>query len=131
MVSQKISSFNVSTTLNDSDLFTFVVNGTNKNIAYSSFKTDLGVTGTLSQTGNALAAPVLDQVGSDYNIRSIEGGAGINTSVSAENGINVACNFTQGSSGLPLITSLSSSQYEFKTLVAGNNMAIANNVPCP
>ena len=127
MVSQKISSFNVSTTLNDSDLFTFVVNGTNKNIAYSSFKTDLGVTGTLSQTGNALAAPVLDQVGSDYNIRSIEGGAGINTSVSAENGINVACNFTQGSSGLPLITSLKSSQYEFKTLVAGNNMAIADN----
>ena len=45
MTSQKISSFNVSTSLTDSDLFTFVVNGANKNVSFSDFKLGLGVTG--------------------------------------------------------------------------------------
>ena len=58
---QKISSFNISTSLNTNDLFTFVVNGTNKNVSFDSFKLALGVTGELSQVGDPLGAPILDK----------------------------------------------------------------------
>lgn len=43
MASQKISEFNVSTSLTDNALFTFVINGTNKSVPFSTFKTNLGV----------------------------------------------------------------------------------------
>ena len=127
MVSQKISEFNVSTSLNDSDLFTFVVNGTNKNISYSSFKTDLGVTGTLSQVGDPLGAPILESYGTDYKIRNIESSKGILASVSAQNGVNLACNFTQPSVGETVITNLNSDAYNFKSLVAGSNIALSSS----
>ena len=124
MVSQKISSFNVSTSLNDSDLFTFVVNGTNKNIAYSSFKTDLGVTGSLSQEGDPLGAPVLEQNGTTYNIRNLESSKGIIASVSAQNGVVLGANFSQGAVGVPIITDLNADIYQVKTLEAGTNIAL-------
>jgi len=127
MTSQKISQFNVSTSLNNSDLFTFVVNGTNKNISYSSFKSDLGVTGTLSQVGSPLGAPILDNNGSDYFIRNLESSKGVIASVSAQNGVVLASNFKQGVNGVPLITDLNANQYEFKTIAAGANISVTDN----
>ena len=120
----KISSFNVSTTLNDSDLFTFVVNGTNKNIAYSSFKTDLGVTGTLSQVGNPLAAPVLYTNGTDYGIRSIESSKGVIANVSAQNGILIGSNFVQNGVGTDIIESLTADQYSVRSIIAGSGIGV-------
>lgn len=127
MPSQKISQFNVSTSLSSGDLFTFVVNGTNKTISYSNFKLDLGVTGTLAQVGNSLGVPVLNAVGSDYTIRNLESSKGILASVSAEDGITLANNFTQTGSGTKLIEDLTQDVYNLKTFVAGANIALTSN----
>ena len=124
MASQKISQFNVSTSLTDSDLFTFVVNSTNKTISYSDFKLSLGVTGVLNQAGNALAAPVLDKVGSDYNIRNIESGPGIITSISAENGVTLRWDIDQDTTGVPIVENLSNPKPDIASLVAGQGLSI-------
>ena len=125
--SQKISSFNVSTSLNNSDLFTFVLNGTNKNISFSDFKLALGVTGTLNQVGDPLGAPILDKTSATQNnIRSLESTKGVIASVSAQNGVALACNFKQSASGSKLITDLNSKQYEFKTLIGGESINITD-----
>jgi len=119
MADQKISQFNVSTSLNDSDLFTFVVNGTNKNITYSDLKLDLGVTGSLSQTGDPLGVPVLEVESLNvYNIRNIESSKGVIASVSAENGIAIGANFIQSTGGVPVIEDLNDDIYNFRTIKA-------------
>lgn len=126
-MNQKISQFNVSTSLNTSDLFTFVVNGTNKSIAFSDFKTSLGVTGTINQVGNPLSVPVLDKVGDANNIRNMESSKGVRFSVSAENGVMAGCNFIQDSTGVNIIENLNSDQYKFKSIVAGTGIAITTD----
>lgn len=126
MASQKISEFNVSASLSDSDLFTFVINGTNKNINYSNFKLDLGVTGSLSQTGDPLGVPVLNSpTANTYEIRNLEAGAGIIPSVSAQNGISLRWNVAQDSVGFPITSGLTSPQPVMTSLIAGTGVAIA------
>lgn len=127
MTSKKISQFNVSASLNHSDLFTFVVNGTNKNISYSSFKSDLGVTGTLSQVGDPAGAPVLDNNGTDYFIRNLESAKGIIAELSPENGVSLSCNFSQQTTGENIIKNLSDDIYSFKSLTAGANIALSSD----
>ena len=127
MTSQKISQFNVSTSLNTSDLFTFVVNGTNKNIKFSDLKTSLGVTGTISQVGASLGVPVLEKIGDANNIRNMESSKGIRFSVSAENGVMAGCNFIQDITGASIIENLNSDQYKFKSIVAGTGITITTD----
>lgn len=126
--SKKISQFNVSSSLSDSDLFTFVRSGTNINIPYSSVKADLGVTGSLSQTGDSLGAPVLNTVSeNNYEIRNLESSKGVLATVSAQNGINLACNFEQATTGTKLIPDLNASKYKVKTLQGGEGVSIADD----
>lgn len=125
MTSQKISSFNVSTSLTDSDLFTFVLNGTNKNVKFSDFKLGLGVTGTLTAIGDPLAVQVLSEPSpSDYQIRAIESGAGIIASVSPQNGVTLDWNVSQDSNGIPLTSGLTNAQPAFSSLIAGQGLSI-------
>ena len=124
MTSQKISQFNVSTSLSDSDLFTFVVNGTNKSITYSDLKTDLGVTGTIEQDGNPLATPVLDFGSGGYKIRNIEASQGISASVSAENGIALTWNVSQDATGVALTDDVTATKPVISSLVAGAGTTI-------
>ena len=128
MASQKISEFNVSTSLSDSDLFTFVVNGTNKTINYSNFKLGLGVTGGISQTGDPLGVPVLDSpTANTYEIRNIESAKGVIASVSAQNGVTIGSNFIQSASGTKIIPDLNAAQYKVKTLQGGEGISIADD----
>ena len=124
VTSMKISQFNVSTSLTDSDLLTFVVNSTNKTVSFADFKDGLGVTGSICQTGNPLGVPILDTSGTTFNIRNLESSKGVRFSVSAENGVTGACNFTQATAGAKLIPDLNAGQYKFKTMVAGSNMSL-------
>jgi hypothetical protein len=127
MTSQKISSFNVSTALTDSDLFTFVVNGTNKNVSFSNFKLGLGVTGTLTATGDPLAVQVLSEpTASDYKIRAIESGNGIAASVSPNNGVKLDWNVSQDATvgSVALTSGLTSTQPVISSLAAGDNVTI-------
>ncbi len=128
MTSQKISSFNVSTSLNDSDLFTFVVNGTNKNVKFSDFKLGLGVTGTLTAIGDPLAVQVLNEpTAQDYQIRAIESGAGILASVSPQNGITLDWNVLQDTVGEPIVVNLTSAQPSLCSLKAGTGISITKD----
>jgi hypothetical protein len=129
MVSKKISEFNVSTSLNTSDLFTFVVNGTNKNVSFSNFKSALGVTGELNQVGDPLGAPVLDVESSTVNnIRNLEDGAGVSFSVSAQNGVTGKWNVAQDSVGFPLTSGLINKQPVISSLIAGTGVNIAQGI---
>lgn len=116
--SQKISEFTTENILTDADLFTFVRSATNLNIPFSQFKLALGVTGSLESVGNAFAPPVLTGSGTDYQIRAIESSKGVVSTISAENGINIACNFTQPSGGVEIIENLNASQYKFRGVKA-------------
>ena len=123
--SQKISSFNVSTSLNNSDLFTFVLNGTNKNISFSDFKLSLGVTGTLNQVGDPLGAPILDNASpTENNIRNLEDGAGMSFSVSAQNGVIGKWNIAQDSAGVSLTSGLLNKKPVIASLSAGLGISI-------
>lgn len=127
MTSQKISQFNVSTSLTDSDLFTFVINGTNKSISYANFKLDLGVTGTLTQAGDPLGAPVLNSIGSDYTIRNMEDGAGISFSISPQDGILAKWSVTQDSAGVPITSGLTNAVPVIASLSAGLGISIVKS----
>lgn len=126
--SKRISQFNSDSLLQDGDLFTLVRNNTNLNIRYSDFKTDLGVTGSISQTGDPLGAPVLYDAGnSNYYIRNLESSKGIAVTVSAQNGVNIATDFAQIGNGQKVIKDISADQLEFKTLVGGSNINITSD----
>jgi len=112
--SQKISSFTTQSILADSDLFTLISGATNKNITFSSFKLALGVTGTLAQVGAPLGVPVLDTVGTVNGIRNLESTKGVTASVSAQNGISLAANFSQPVGGFSLIEDLNAKIYNFR-----------------
>ena len=117
MASQKISSFTAQSLLDNSDLFTFVRSGTNYNVPFSSLKADLGVTGSIKQAGDPLGAPVLNSPSAgEYEIRNLESSKGIIASVSAQNGINLSCSFTQPVAGgaVNLIEDLNAPIYNFR-----------------
>lgn len=122
---QKISSFTNQALFQDTDLITFVRNGTNFNGLFSTLKLSLGTTGTLNPVGAPLGVPVLDQpVAGTNNFRAIESGAGIIASVSAENGINLKWNVAQDGVGEPLFTGLTNAQPVICSVVAGLGISI-------
>jgi hypothetical protein len=97
----------------------FFNNGYNYQITYDNFLSGLGVTGTIVQDGAVTGVPVLDVQGTVNNIRNLENGAGVACSVSAENGITVAHNFTIDSTGEPLMLNTTALSPTFVSLVAG------------
>lgn len=97
----------------------FFNNGYNYQITYDNFLSGLGVTGTIVQDGAVTGVPVLDVQGTVNNIRNLEAGAGISISVSPENGIGIAHNFTVSTTGEPLMQSVLSASPTFVSLVAG------------
>lgn len=127
-MSQKISEFNVSTSLTSGDLFTFVINGTNKSIKFSDFQTSLGVTGTLNQVGDPLGVPVLDQPDSTTNnIRNIEASKGISASVSPQDGIMLEWNISQDPTGVSITDGLANAQPVLSSLSAGLGISITKS----
>lgn len=104
----------------------YVVNGTNYKISYDNFVANLGVTGSIVQTGAVTGAPVLDVDGSVNKIRTIENGSGVLANVSAENGIKLSHNFVNDGTGTPIFLSTTADQPVFASLVAGNGIALTS-----
>jgi hypothetical protein len=98
--------------------------GYNYQITYANFLSGLGVTGSIVQDGNVTGTPVLDVSGTVNNIRNLENGAGIACSVSAENGITVAHNFTVNATGSPLMLNTTALSPTFVSLVAGTGITL-------
>lgn len=102
----------------------YVVNGSNYKISYDNFVANLGVTGSIVQSGAVTGAPVLDVDGSVNKIRTIENGSGVLANVSAENGIKLSHNFVNDATGTPIFLSTTADSPVFASLVAGNGISI-------
>lgn len=120
----KQSDFEALTSITPGSYFGFFYNGYNYKITYANFISGLGVTGTIVQDGAVTGTPVLDVSGTVNNIRNLENGTGIACSVSAENGITVAHNFTVNATGSPLMLNTTALSPTFVSLVAGTGITL-------
>jgi len=102
----------------------YVVNGTNYKISYDNFVANLGVTGSIIQTGAVTGSPVLDVDGSVNKIRNIESGSGVNANVSAQNGIVLSHNFTANADGLPILLNTTAASPTIASIVAGSGISV-------
>ena len=126
MIGKKESQFTVKTNIIDSDFIRMFVPGQNLAISFSDFKLSLGVTGTLTAIGDPLGVPVLQEpTAGDFQIRTIESGAGVIASVSPENGITLDWNVAQDVVGFPITSGLTNPQPVMSSLIAGTGMSIA------
>ena len=124
--SQKISQFNVLTTLLDTAQIVVVSGGQNYTIPFSTLKSVLGVTGTLEPTGDPLGVPILTEpVTGEYQVRGLESGNGISFSASVNNGVSASLALTQDATGTALVENLSTETPDVASLVAGDNVVIS------
>ena len=126
--SQKISQFNTQALLQNTDLFTFVRNGQNTNATFQTIKDDLGVTGTISPTGDPAGSPILETVqAGEYNIRNAESGPGVIVSISPQNGLLIGWNVSQDPPGIPITSGISAPTPAFISLIPGSGMQISKD----
>ena len=121
------SQFEAQTSIIPGSSFGFFYNGYNYKITYANFISGLGVTGTIVQDGAVTGTPVLDVQGTVNNIRNLEAGAGISLDVSAENGIEIAHNFTVDSLGEPLMQDAGDASPTFVSLVGGTGIEVTTS----
>ena len=123
------SEFNAqgTTAIDDAATFDFVYQGTNKKVSLQNLLTNFGVTGTLVQDGAVTGTPILDTQGTVNNIRNLEDGSGIKTSVSPENGITLEHSFTEDTAGAKLVVDLTSLTPELRSIVAGAGISVAQS----
>ncbi len=121
---RKKSEFVQQSTVLANSYLDYVVNGTNYKIAYNDFVTGLGVTGTIVQEGAVTGTAILDVDGTINQIRNLENGPGIVTSVSAENGAKISHNFTANTDGLPILLNTTAASPTIASIVAGSGISV-------
>lgn len=121
---RKISKFTAQTAIPSDAYLTYIENNTNYKIALADFLSSIGVTGTIVQDGDPLGTPILDTAGSVNNIRNLEDGSGIKTSVSPENGATIEHNFIEDTSGVELVVDLTADQPKFRSIQAGSGISV-------
>jgi len=121
---RKKSEFVQQSTVLANSYLDYVVNGTNYKIAYNDFVTGLGVTGTIVQEGAVTGTAILDVDGTINQIRNLESGSGIVTSVSAENGAKISHNFTANTDGLPILLNTTAASPTIASIVAGSGISV-------
>jgi len=122
---RKISQFLSQSSIPSDAQITYISGGVNYRITLTDFLSSIGVTGTIVQDGAVTGTPVLDAAGAINNIRNIEDGPGIKSSVSAENGIDLEHNFQADQTGVPIVDDLTLASPKFSSLVAGSGINIA------
>lgn len=122
---RKISKFQAQTSLPSDAQFTYISNNVNYRITLANFQASLGVTGTIEQDGAVTGTPILDKAGSVNNIRNLEDGPGIRTSVSPENGATIEHNFQTDTTGIELVDDLNADSPTFRSLVGGAGINVA------
>lgn len=121
---RKISQFVAQTSIPSDAQITYISGGVNYRISLVDFISSIGVTGTIVQEGAVLGTPVLDKAGSVNNIRNLEDGSGVKTSVSPENGITIEHNFIEDTSGVELVVDLTANQPKFRSIQAGSGISV-------
>jgi len=123
---RKKSNFVAKTSVDAGSYVDYFVNGTNYKISYDNFVSGLGVTGSMAQAGPVTASPVLNIDGTVNNIRGIEGGSGITTAISAEDGVQVSHSFSADSTGSPLLLDTAAASPVVASLVAGTGITLTS-----
>tara|TARA_R110002072_G_scaffold279891_1_gene442074 strand:+ start:340 stop:1188 length:849 start_codon:yes stop_codon:yes gene_type:complete len=121
---RKKSEFVAKDTVQAGGYLDYVVNGTNYKISYDNFVANLGVTGSIVQTGAVTGAPVLEVDGPVKRIRNMEDGSGISVNVSATNGLVVSHNFTANADGLPILLNTTAASPTIASIVAGSGISV-------
>ena len=121
------SLFPAKTTVLTGASFDYFTSGVNYQITFDNFKTALGVTGTIATAGAITGTPVLQTIGTANAIRNLENGAGAKATLSPENGITLAHNFTIDSTGTPLMKDPAALSPTFRSIVgvAGGGVAVS------
>lgn len=122
---RKISKFTAQSSLPSDAQLTYISANTNYRIALADFQSSLGVTGTIVQDGDVLGTPILNKSGSVNNIRNLEPGSGIKTSVSPQNGVTIEHNFTEDTTGVELVVDLTADQPKFRSIQAGAGVNVS------
>lgn len=118
------SDFEAQTSIIPGSSFGFFFNGYNYKITYANFLNGLGVTGTIEQVGDVAGVPVLDIQGTDNFIRNLEEGSGISLNLSAEDGIEIAHNFTIDSVGEPIVQNGGAASPTFVSIEGGDGIGV-------
>ena len=121
---RKKSEFIAKDTVQAGGYLDYVVNGTNHKISYDNFVANLGVTGSIVQEGAVTGTAILDVDGTINQIRNLESGSGIVTSVSAENGAKISHNFTANADGLPILLNTTAASPTIASIVAGSGISV-------
>lgn len=121
---RKKSEFVAKTSVESGGYLDYVVNGTNYKISYDDFVSNLGVTGSIVQTGSVTGTAVLNVDGSVHKIRNIENGAGIVANVSPENGVVISHNFTANADGVPILLNTTALSPTIASIVAGSGISV-------
>ena len=121
---RKKSEFIAKDTVQAGGYLDYVVNGTNYKISYDNFVANLGVTGSIVQEGAVTGTAILDVDGTINQIRNLESGSGIVTSVSAENGAKISHNFTANADGLPILLNTTAASPTIASIVAGSGISV-------
>ena len=121
---RKKSEFVQQSTVLANSYLDYVVNGTNYKISYDNFVSGLGVTGTIVQEGSVTGTAILDVDGTVNQIRNLENGPGIVTSVSAENGAKISHNFTANADGLPILLNTTAASPTIASIIAGSGISV-------
>jgi hypothetical protein len=122
---RKISNFPANTALPADSELTLISGGVNYKIALADFLAALNVTGSIVQDGAVTSTPILDIAGTINNIRNIEDGSGIKSSVSPENGVTLEHNFIEDTSGVGLVVDLTADQPKFRSLIPGTGINVS------
>jgi len=120
----KISDF-PSASIDDNHQLTFIGSGVNYRIPLSEFKSQLGVTGTLQQSGAITGTPILDVQATDNFIRNLEDGSGFKATVSPENGVIVEHNFTAGGDGVDVMGSPTALSPVIRSIKGSGDISVA------
>jgi len=123
---RKKSEFVAKPTVEADGYLDYVVNGTNYKISYENFVSNLGVTGSIVQTGAVTGAPVLEIDGTVNRIRNLESGSGVNVNISPENGVIVSHNLSADVTGSPVLLNTTADSPAIASLVAGNGIALTS-----
>lgn len=126
-MSTKISDFVQILSVDDSGLLTVVQNNQNFTITQENYLAQFGATGTIVQAGEVTATPVLDTQGTVNNIRNIEDGPGIQSSVSPQNGLTLEHSLLAGTTGVPVFTDITTATPLIRSLFAGDNVSLSVN----
>ena len=122
----KISQFNVSDSLADSDVIPFVRSGANLTATFATLKGELGVTGTIDPTGSGTSTALLFQPAGGINfIRNVKGERGVVTLTAGTGEVIFRNNFANDPTGEGVLVDPTAAQFTLKSIVGGTNTNVS------